>query len=126
MKKINQPQCSVRQYDNFFSKLVGGGYGLPITFWGFGFFGNLLMKAFSLKILSLNQPGVSPLEALIYFAFLIIWTLYQFGTWVGIWKSSSKHNGKKLWAILARATVVLFVALVLVYLFVLLYGILSL
>lgn len=79
-------------------KLWRGEYGLPMTYWVYGWVASFI---WSLPI-SFVTPGSLP--AIITVITLLIWMV----VWgVGVWNAASKFEGSTLWAFLAKAHVVL-------------------
>lgn len=82
----------------FVGKLWRGDYGLPTTYWAFGW---LASAAWSIP-LSMVTPGSAP--AIATGIMFVAWTILVY---VGIWNAASKFEGFGLWAFLAKAQVVL-------------------
>jgi hypothetical protein len=79
-------------------KLWRGDYGLPITYWAFGW----LASAVWAIPLSMVTPGSA--VAILVGVLLLAWMILVY---VGIWNAASKFEGFVLWAFLAKAQVVL-------------------
>ena len=83
----------------FFGKLSNGDFGLAKTYWIYG-----ILVGIGANIISnfINSVGFLVL-------FIVACTAYEIPVILGVWRSSSKYNGLKLWAILAKISVVLWV-----------------
>ncbi|MEF1174317.1 hypothetical protein [Vibrio sinaloensis] len=78
-------------------KLYTGGYGLPITFWGFYFVGLIPVRA--VQNINDNIPlGFALLFTEIVLEILVI---------MGIWNLRSKYEGAKAWIWISLVLVVL-------------------
>jgi len=76
---------------------IGGNLGLAKTYWLFGVLGTLIMKLIlTLLVLSGVNPTLSIIIAIAYSAVV----------WIAVWNSASQYQGLKLWAILAKVSVV--------------------
>ena len=91
-KKLNKKR-------NFFQKFWDGDLSLPLSFWIFGFLMSipvgLLIGVFAILI---GAPDN------VMFAFVLPWQVFII---VGIWRSSDKYKGPKVWAILTKIMMVL-------------------
>lgn len=85
------------EYSGFTHKLSTGGYGLFKTYWLF----NVLIGAICSVIISLFESleAVAILTTLFY--------IYGFIVLLGTWNAANKYNGYKLWAILAKFSVII-------------------
>jgi len=88
-----------KQNKNFFIKFWNGDLSLPMSYWGVGI-GIGIVFGLSIGIL-IGLLGMSE-DAM--WGFLIPFQIY---TVVGIWRSSDKYKGKKIWAVLAKIAVIL-------------------
>jgi hypothetical protein len=79
-------------------KLWRGDYGLPMTYWVFGWVASLV---WSLP-LALVTPGSMP--AVLTVVGCLAWMVVLSA---GIWNAASKFEGSSFWAFLAKAHVVL-------------------
>jgi hypothetical protein len=87
------------QKANFFVKFWNGDLSLPMSYWGVGL-GLGLVFGFSVGFFTILL-GMSE-DAM--WGFLIPFQIY---TVVGIWRSSDKYKGKKIWAALAKIAVII-------------------
>ncbi len=83
-----------------FQKLIGGHFGLAITFWVFGvLIGNVALGfLIPLSASSKNVP--------ITVVFLLAYLLYLPVVTLGIWRSASKYRGLAVWSGLAKIVAV--------------------
>jgi hypothetical protein len=74
------------------------GLGLAKTYWIFGVVGNIFMGLIArLMIVSgMDIHGV-----------LIITSIYSIAVWIAVWISANNYKGPKIWAFLAKLSVVL-------------------
>ncbi len=87
------------QKANFFVKFWNGDISLAMSYWGVGL-GLGILFGFSVGIITITL-GMSE-DAM--WGFIIP---FQIFTVVGIWRSSDKYNGKKIWAVLAKISVII-------------------
>lgn len=83
---------------NTLEKLWRGQFGLPLTYWGFGVLGSILVLA----PVGLCSPGSTP-AVLIGAAFCVYVVIVN----VGIWRAANKYTGHILWAGLAKLAALL-------------------
>lgn len=76
----------------YFSKLLGGNYGLATTYWI-----ATVMPALAMGLLAEN---LSPGKSLVLV--LLIGTAYHVCALVGVWRSAGKYSGPAIWRWLAR------------------------
>jgi hypothetical protein len=85
----------------FLTNLLEGNYGLAKTYWLYDFLFGWLLTIFAYGIVILTKsPDLFPY----IFIFLIP---YQVCVTIGVWNAASKYDGSKMWAVLARISVVL-------------------
>lgn len=101
------------------AKLFRGEYPLGKSYWLFGnivpffLFLAILISIFAFsnnpigKLQSLNFKPESLISTIITILLSIITLIYICISTVGVWRSASKHEGKKIWAILAKLTIIL-------------------
>jgi hypothetical protein len=80
---------------HLFKKFIDGDFSLALSFWVFGLIGLLLLGL----IVTLILPKM-------IFVRLITYPYLIYAS-IGIWKSSNKYNGKKIFSILAKIMVVI-------------------
>ena len=89
---------ALRPAGSHLRKLITGGYGLAKTYWLFGG----ITSSVGLTSLSLEVPAI---------------TMSLFPYWVmvgiGIWRAASKHQGRAIWARLAKINEVCVIAILL-------------
>jgi len=91
----------------FFKKLYDGDFGLPKTYWLFGVLANIVLKGVTILVSasdSILLIGVSLLA-------IVVYSIIQM---IGLWNAASRYTGSKVWAILAKISVVLGVLVILV------------
>lgn len=113
LKKTNKINTILR-------KLYEGEYSLSKSYWLFGNVVPFLLFALmlgiifgfsssnpltKLRMLDFKPEGYVALMATIFLS--IITLIYIFISTVGVWRSATKHSGRKLWAILAKITIVI-------------------
>jgi hypothetical protein len=79
-------------------KLWRGDYGLPMTYWVYGWVASFI---WSLP-LTFVTPGSLPaiITVISFVIWMVVWS-------VGLWNSASKFEGSTIWSFLAKAHVVL-------------------
>jgi hypothetical protein len=90
-------------YDNFYLKLVRGEFGLFKTYWLYGVLVGFLAVLLMRRII---KVGDSPLF-LVHSVFVLVYSVYQIPVSIGAWRASDNYTGLKVWAILAKITIVL-------------------
>jgi hypothetical protein len=95
-KSASQKEAQLREGKGFFENLSNGNYGLARTYWVYGV---LLGLALCIPLYFIRTVVLIP-----YFLF---WTFYQMVVLTGIWKSSNKYKGSKIWVIMARFAAIL-------------------
>ena len=93
--------------DSFLSKLISGDYSLPKAYWLFGVLGDVFFNILVTIALASGATAV-------HFLVMIASVIYALIVSVGIWRSSDKYQGLKVWAILAKISVVIRILAVLV------------
>lgn len=88
----------------FFSKLSNGDFGLAKTFWLYG----IVVSA----VAGIMARLITSVELLIITSLLFI--AYKILVLKGVWKAASKHQGAKIWTVLAK-TVVVFSIIMLIF-----------
>lgn len=93
---------------HFFSELTEGNYSLAMTYWVYGVLGGFVWSVAILSIIQAlisewSQSNIAILSSVLYIAM----AAYFCAVYVGIWKSSDKYEGNKIWAILAKFVVVI-------------------
>lgn len=82
----------------FISKLLAGGFGLPVTFWLFGVLFTLFLD-FSQK------NWVATKSIFLVFVVIVIFHLYVIT--VAVWNAAKKYKGHQFWAYAAKAIAVI-------------------
>jgi len=76
---------------------IAGNLGLAKTYWIFGVISSVILRFIMTFII---MSGINPIIAIVMgFAYSII-------VWIAIWNSATNYDGLKLWAILAKISVV--------------------
>jgi hypothetical protein len=104
---------------SFISRLYKGEYSLAKSYW---LFGNvipaiLFMIIFGLIFLTSNDPlgklvnqdfvPESLMVSIVVLILSLITLVYIFISVIGIWRSAQKYNGKKIWSLLAKITIII-------------------
>ncbi len=84
----------------FFKKLSDGDFGLAKTYWLYG-----VLVGIGGKIV-MTVVGMSESIALIIIT-MLVFTVYSVFQMIGLWNSSDRYTGSKIWAVLAKIAVVL-------------------
>ena len=84
----------------FFKKLSDGDFGLAKTYWLYG-----VLVGFASNIV-MAVVGMSESMILIIIP-MLAFTVYYIFQLMGVWNSSNRYTGSKVWAILAKIAVVL-------------------
>ena len=86
------------------AKLISGEFGLPKTYWLFNVvFGNVIGLILESLLVQMESSAVAILYP--------TWGVYSVIVWIGIWRAANAYNGWRGWAILAKISVVVGVAL---------------
>jgi O-antigen/teichoic acid export membrane protein len=94
-------------------RLWKGAYPLKVAYWGWGWFGGLVLLVLT-SVLAAAAPTGSIGTAVLLLALSVVLLTYQIVVWVGVWRSSRRHTGKPVWATLAQASVIVGVTLLIV------------
>ena len=95
-KELN-PEIISGPEKGFYAKLVDGDYGLAKTYWAFGVFVGISVNI----ILQL-------MEASNFLIFLYaVYLAYEIPVLIGTWRAGEKYQGKSIWVVLTKITVVL-------------------
>lgn len=106
-QEMKTPPTAPPGRDCFFRKLYWGEYSLPRTFWIYSFLCQLVFALlFSLLVLGAAVAGSVGLLLLCIVLYLLL-LAYAVVCCFGIWRSATKYQGPKLWAMLAKISVVL-------------------
>lgn len=81
----------------FFGKLVNGDFGLAKTYWLYG-----VLVGIAVNLVS---RGITSTETLMFL--IIAYTAYEVPVLIGTWRAASLYKGPSVWAILAKAAVML-------------------
>jgi len=76
---------------------IAGNLGLAKTYWFFGVIGSVIVRFIMTFII---MSGINPIIA------IVIGFGYSITVWIAVWNSATKYEGLKLWAILAKVSVV--------------------
>ncbi len=76
---------------------IAGNLGLAKTYWLFGVIGSVVVR-FIITFIIIS--GVNPIIA------IVIGFGYSIIVWIAVWNSATSYEGLKLWAILAKISVV--------------------
>ena len=95
VSNVNEPSSSVSS--GFFSKLANGDFGLAKTYWLYGVLVGVIANVLSNVITSISGLVI----------FMVVYTAYEIPVVMGVWRASSKYQGPRVWAILAKIAVVL-------------------
>ena len=86
-------------------RLWAGEVSLPITYWGFGFAGGLLLSLLEEALFS-SAPATAQ-TALLAFGYLALLLFYLIFVSVAIWRAANRYPGPAVWVHLAKFSVVL-------------------
>ena len=78
---------------NAIEKLWRGQYSLPITYWGFGVLGTLVLRAATWLLPPTITNAIAAVVALCFYLIVVQ---------VGVWRAASAHKGPVVWAWLAK------------------------
>lgn len=93
---------------HFFSELTEGNYSLAMTYWVYGVLGGIVWSTAIISIIqALSSEWSKDSIAMLSSALYLAMSAYFCAVYVGIWKSSDKYEGNKVWAILAKFVVVI-------------------
>lgn len=92
----------VRISKPWYKKLWDGDYSLAKSYWGFTVLASLLAVAAVRFFSFIAGDGLAPFLFLVYFAAVFV---YSPVAMVGVWRSSKRYAGARIWAILARLCV---------------------
>jgi len=102
-ERDNSHSSATPPSDNFYLKLVRGEFGLFKTYWLYGvlvgFVVVLLIERIT-KVGDFSRLGKHLVPFLVY-------SVYQIPVLIGAWRASNNYTGLKVWAILAKITIVL-------------------
>ena len=96
-KKSKKKQNTVFSIRGFFKDFYYGDLSLPLSFWGFGFLGSIIV-AFSGGLVFQH---VLPARLL-----AVPWQLFSA---IGIWAAADKYKGNKIFSILAKVFIVIWI-----------------
>jgi hypothetical protein len=88
--------------DDFLTKLFSGKLGLATTYWVYGVLGGIVW-AVCIAALDLDPEG-TPIQLT-----WMLFGIYYFFVYVGIWRAANRYSGNKIWAILAKFVVIIVV-----------------
>ena len=77
-----------------------GNIGLPITYWAYGILGGIV---WAVCIKSIDPEPDGDLIKILY----LLVGVYYIVVYTGIWRSSEKYTGNRMWAILAKFAVII-------------------
>lgn len=95
--------------EDFLTQLFSGKLGLAMTYWVYGVLGGIVWWV-CIAALDLDPEG--KLIQLTWMLFCI----YYFFVYVGIWRAANLYSGNKVWAILAKFIVIIIVLPTLIHL----------
>ncbi len=82
---------------SFLGKIVDGDYGLAKTYWLYGVLPGSIANLLSYAI---SQDSL-------FFVFFSAYTAYDVLVLVGTWRAANTYRGPRIWAIMAKAAVLL-------------------
>lgn len=90
---------------NFIEKLSAGDFGLTKTYWLYG----VLIETIATLIVSVitSSLAASPSLSGAFWFPSIVFVAYDFSVKIGTWKAADKYHGPKLWAVLAKSSVII-------------------
>lgn len=93
----------------FIARLFRGDVSLPITYWVFGVLIGSVAFQIILKIIEFNYLEITTSQTGAWSVMAFYWVAigYSIFMLIAIWRSAGKHQGREIWAGLARAVVVL-------------------
>lgn len=103
-----------KERKSFLIRLIKGEISLPVTYWVFGYIANILFLAIQSYMLEcVKQKGQwdSIYDFFIFWSFSIFAIIYSIFICIAIWNSADNYKGRKLWATLSKAAVLLGIAL---------------
>ena len=95
-----EPNVHATPKRSFPGRLINGDLGLAVTYWVFGTVGSALIY---LLIVWLEVAGQSTVMLMV----LGVAITYVAAMYIAIWRAANKYTGPGVWAVLARAVVVL-------------------
>ncbi|WP_320170904.1 hypothetical protein [Maridesulfovibrio sp.] len=96
-KHSSASNCQVGKSSSW-ETLYNGELSLPVTYWVFGIVPSLIINALSKTIILNVSYGA-------YLFFMLASATYTYFIGVGTWRSATKYNGPRFWAILAKISV---------------------
>lgn len=93
-------------------KLWRGEQSLKMAFWFFGVIIKLVLFLILNSVNTMAKYGLLPPAA--FYLLLSLMMVYNVVCYVGIWRSASRYDGVRIWAVLAKIYVAVF-ALLLIY-----------
>lgn len=100
MDEVKEEQLP--QQKNLLENLFDGDLGLAMTYWVYGVLGGIL---WGVGIAALKPDPEGDLIKLVW----LLFACYYFVVYVGIWQAADKFVGNKVWAILAKFTIIVVV-----------------
>lgn len=107
--------CKPSRFNNFIARNWRGEFSLGITYWLFGFLGNIFAGIFAVIIVAAFQSDSGYRPTSIFATILAVWiVVVAIAVWqsVGIWRSANRHirarallGRKSWWARLAKVAV---------------------
>ena len=94
---MNSHEKELKKEKNFFIKLEMGEYGLAKTFWLYGF----VIRVLTTSILKLI-PNKN-----VFIVAILLSLFYDLLVMMGTWRAANQYQGLKIWALLAKALVIL-------------------
>lgn len=94
---MNSHEEQLKKEKNFFIKLEMGEYGLAKTFWLYGF----VIRVLTTSILKLI-PNKN-----VFIVAILLSLFYDLLVMMGTWRAANQYQGLKIWALLAKALVIL-------------------
>lgn len=88
----------------FFGKLANGDFGLAKTYWLYGVLVRVVVGIISNAATSIGG----------FVILMLAYTAYETAVIMGTWRAANKYQGQKIWAVLAKITVVLGVVMLVV------------
>jgi len=89
-------------------KFIQGDYGLPKTFWMFGVLWLVVVMITTTGLIEVIPPMLSENGKDLTGDFLsLVYSPFDLVYFLAIWRAASKYTGPKVWAVLAKTTVVL-------------------
>ena len=103
-EQVSQEAESLREGKGFIVNLSSGNYSLAQTYWLYGVVGGVVL---GIPFSFITSNFITSIGTGWIFTYLFSIVIYQITVLFGVWRSSDKYSGPKIWAILAKLAVIL-------------------